>query len=199
LRRVLVPLAVLLVGVGLFWWTRDDGGPLHDVPDDVRDCRRNLRAIYDGLVEYESRFDSTPSGSGVGFLAELVASGVWEASRSDQLTCPGPGALPVPPGTDFGATDTLDAGSSAYAGRNTLDHPLEKFPSGGPELQALVACDNATGSNHGGVLNVLYSDRSVKTLELERLIESGVLPDGATRIPIGPDSPIEELRTLTAD
>lgn len=171
-----------------------------DVSSDVQDCTANLQTIYDGLREYQALHGTTPERAGVGFLAQLVTEGVLEAGEARRvLTCPGPGAAPVPAGTDWADPDTLDARSSSYAARDTLKHPLTKFPAGGPAVQALVACDNAQGSNHVGVLNVLYSDRTVRTFEIERLVSSGVLDEGATFVPVGPDSPIEALRTLVAD
>ena len=201
MQKRLVPLIVIALAAAIFWWTRQGASsPMHDVDSDVRDCRTNLHAIYDALRAYNAERGTTPPEPGVAFLAALAAGGYLEGSAAERLTCPGSGAHAVPSGTDFAAPDAVDERSSAFAARDVALHPLAKFPSGGREIQALVACDNAHGMNHsGGVMNVLYSDRTVKTLELDQLIESGVLPAGATLIPVGPESPIEELRVLRAD
>jgi len=203
LTRRAVPVFVLVLALALFWWTRpsDDGGPRHDVDSDVRACVENLQAIYDGLRAYRERHGHAPQGSGPAFFAELIASGVWnnDPENARRLTCPGPGATPVPPGTDYADPSSLGPASSAYAGRDSARHPLLKFPAGGEELQALVACDNARGMNHAGVVNVLYSDRTVKTFDLERLVADGILPGGTTTLVVGADSPLEELRVLLAD
>lgn len=194
-RRV-VPWVVVLVAIGLFWWTRRNPGksPFPAVASDVTACRDDLRAIYTGLREYASRFGSAPAEPGDAFFLALITSGVWPDTAESRrlLTCPGRHARP--------ATFDLAAGAaSAFAGRDTKNHPLAKFPSGGAELEPLVACDNAAGMNHDGAMNVLYSDGSVRTFRLEDLIAAGKLPAGTTDIPVGPDSPLEDLRKLVVD
>ena len=203
MNRRLVPLGVLVVALLLLWWTSSssDQGPLDEMESDVRTCTDNLLAIYDGIREYDERFGHPPSGSGVAFFAELVESGIWKDAPGSvaRLTCPGPNAHPVPDGTSFAVVAGLTSASSAYAGRNMKDHPLEQFPSGGPDVQALVACDNANGSNHDGITNVLYSDRTVKTFEVEKLRERGVLSEDTDVLRIGPNSPLTDVRKLIAD
>jgi hypothetical protein len=202
-RRRLIPLVVALAGLALFWWTRtgEQESPFPDVETDVSDCQANLLAIYDGLRAYKERYGQAPEGSGVAFFADLVAKGIWEGSVAvtERLTCPGVNAAPVPPGTDFSNLASLTTASSAYAARDTEAHPLAKFPSGGPELEAIMSCDNSSGMNHDGVMNVLYSDRTVKTLMLDELIERGAVPAGTTSLPVGPDSPFEDLRSFVAE
>ena len=65
-----------------------------------------------------------------------------------------------------------------------------------PLLFALAACDNAHGSNHDGVVNVLYTDRTVKSFEYELLRERGILAADEPWLITGSDSPMEELRAL---
>ena len=198
--RVAVPVLVALLAVTLFWWTRpQDDGPRHDVEEHVRTCRENLQTIYDGLRAYADENGGAPTGSGPAFLGALIVSGTWpdDAAHRARLTCTGPNARPVDPGTDWTDASTWTADSSAYAARDAERAPLAKFPSGGAELEALVACDNADGMNHPGVVNVLYSDRTVKTFELEKLVAAGTLATGASNLAIGPDAPLEELRVLT--
>jgi len=203
MRRHAVPIGVAVLALGLIWWTRDadDGGPVVELDTDVLDCRDNLLAIYDGLRVLSEREGQPPNNTGVAFFAELVSSGVWanDAESAGRLTCPGPGALPAPAETDYTDLPGLTPRSSAYAGRDSLNHPLSKFPSGGPEVEVLIACDNAAGSNHEGALNVLYSDRTVRTFELEKLLAAERVPAESDRILVGPDSPLEELRVLLAD
>ncbi len=202
MSKTVALLLVLLAAGALYWQTRPRGSTaLPEVDSDVEECRDNLLAIYDGLRLYAERFEGPPGACGVAFFGELVASGVWENTRSTlaKLTCPGPNAAPMPEGADFEDLGSLTSASSAYAGRDTQNHPLARFPSGGAEIQALVACDNARGMNHDGALNVLYSDGSVKTLVLHDLIAQGTLPPGTTAIQVGPSSPVPELRTLVSD
>ncbi len=203
MRRNVVPLTIAILMLALFWWTRTGEPPSlrHDVSSDVRTCTSNLQAIYDGLRAYNDRFGRPPSGSGVAFFAELVSAGIWEDSPEarERLTCPGSGATPVPDATDFAQLASLTNASSAYAGRDSAAFPLTTFPAGGPDNTALVACDNAHGMNHDGVMNVLFTDRTIQALYLDQLIESGALPPGTETIVVGPDSPLEELRVLSAD
>lgn len=199
-RQILVPLVVVALALALWLWPAG-GGPVLDVSSDVEACSQNLRAIYAGLVEYEKRFGHAPQGSGVAFLAELIASGVWADTPENRarLTCPGPGADPVREDVRYGEPASLSAIDSAYAARDTARFPLAKFPSGGAELEPLVACDNARALNHDGCMNLLRSDGSVVVLELARLLERGELPPGTRTIAVGPSSPLPELARLAGD
>ncbi len=191
----------LQLGAGLLaLWTAACGGsegPIREVPSDVALCRERLREIYAGLRTYAERSGHAPAGAGTRFLAALIAEGVWEDTPENRarLTCPGPGAEPVPAGTDWKAPGTLDGRSSAYAARDAAAHPFESFPAGG--RVAVLACDDAR--NHGGVLNVLYADGSVRTFALEELVAAGRLPTGTASLAAGPESPLEELRVLSAE
>ncbi|HED65398.1 MAG TPA: hypothetical protein ENJ09_07570 [Planctomycetes bacterium] len=201
MRRRIVPLLVLLVGLGLFWATRErsPAPPGIEVSSDVAECRRHLLAIYDGLRAYHERFGRLPERAGVGFLASLVADGIWENDEAHAalLTCPGPGARPVTPTTDLSDPSTWTEDSSAYAGRDPIGSPIEKFPAGGPAASALAACDNQAGCNHPGILNVLYTDRTVRTFELAALLRRGEVPPGTEHLIVGPDSPLSGLRVLS--
>jgi len=198
-RHIVVPAVVVALAAGLYFY-RGGEAPIVDLPDDVRTCTDNLRAIYRGLGEYHQREGHLPAASGNAFLAALVVEGVWpdDAESRARLTCPGRGAEPVPAGLDLRSPD-LPPSASAYAARDNLGHPLAKFPSGGSELEPLVACDNAHGMNHDGRMNVLYSDGQVRTFVIAQEIEAGRLPAGTTTIPVGPGSPIEDLRPLVGD
>lgn len=192
-------MLVLGAVLGLYLWPRS-GDPRHDFGSDVRECQGKLGDIYAALMEYKALSQTWPRGSGVAFLAELIASGRLEDSPGDPaLACPGRHAQPVPEGTDYAASATLTPLSSSYAARNSAEFPLAKFPSGGAEREPLVACDNAQGMNHDGVMNVLYSDGSVMTIVLEQELERGTLPAGSTTIEVGPSSPVPDLRKLTGD
>ena len=198
-RRVLVPLLVLALAAALYLWSPSEA-PIVEVPDDVNACATNLRAIYAGLMEAHARDGGVPTGAGIAFFGALIADGTWEDTPANRarLTCPGPRAEAVPPGLDFRAS-ALPPAASAYAGRDTARFPLTKFPSGGAELEPLIACDNAHGLNHEGCMNVLFSDGSVVTLLLEQEIERGIVAPGTTTLVVGPDSPVPELRKLVGD
>jgi hypothetical protein len=167
----------------------------------VRTCAENLGEIHRGLLEYQRRFAHLPEASGAAFLGALIAEGVWldtPATRA-RLTCPGPGAEPVRAGADFRGKGALTEADSAYAVRDFGAFPLARFPAGGPENEPLVGCDNARRLNHDGCTNVLYTDGSVKTFTLAQEIERGTLPPGAEALPLGPQSPLADLRELLPD
>jgi hypothetical protein len=194
-RRVLVPLAVVGLALALWFWPQRGDDPRHDFGDDVRRCTQNLRTLYAGLVEHHRLHGSVPQRSGAGFVLALLGDGLPDdAEHRRALTCPGPGAQPMPAQLDL-ANPTAD--STAYAGRDMARFPLAKFPAGGAELEPIAACDDAQGWNHERVANVLYSDGSVVTLSLERLIEQGRVPADTTTLPVGPASPLEDLRKLS--
>jgi len=199
-RQVVVPVVVLALALLLWRWPFGGAEPVVELAGDVQRCGENLRAIHAGLSEYKRRTGRTPAAAGVAFLAELVASGVWDDTPENRarLTCPGPRSAPPRADARWSDPASLDEDASAYAARDALRFPLTKFPSGGRELEALVACDGARGLNHAGCINLLQSDGSVLTLELAALIARGLLPPGADAIPVGPSSPVPELQKLVA-
>jgi hypothetical protein len=198
-RHVVVPLVVVGLAAALYLWRGWGDAPVVDMTRDVSACAANLRRIHAALVVYATREKHPPAESGVRLLGLVFASGALQPSDSACLTCPGPGAATVPGDVDYAALEELTSADSAYAARNTAAFPLAKFPSGGAEIEPLVACDNEHGLNHDGCMNVLYSDGSVVTLFLGEEIEQGRLPAGATTIAVGKDSPIPDLCKLTRD
>jgi len=200
-RQIVVPLVVLALAVLVWRWPAAGDDPRLDAPRDVERCSENLRALYAGLLEHQKRFGRAPAGSGTAFLAELISSGVWADTPETRarLTCPGPGAARVRADVDYRRLETLAPADSAYAARDTARCPLVKFPSGGAELEPLVACDNAHGANHAGCTNLLYSDGSVVVLLDEQLRARGLLAEGARAPKAGPASPVPELAKLAGD
>lgn len=169
--------------------------PRRTFDSDALECSARLREIHQALADLARERGWQPTGSGVAFFAELVASGFWPdtAESRARLSCPGVHALP-PGARSFADLAALGEEDSAYAGRDLAAFPLARFPTSGQEI--LMACDNAQGMNHDGVMNALYADGSVKTFSLREELEAGKLAAGAASIPVGPDSPLEDLRKL---
>lgn len=162
---------------------------------DVEECAARLREAYAGMVELARERGWQPSHGGVALFAELVASGHWPDTPGSRarLTCPGPNAAP-PSGRSFADLSALGDEDSGWAGRDLASFPLARFPTSGREI--LMACDNAAGMNHDGVMNALFADGSVRTYSLREEIAAGTLPPDATAIPVGPGSPLPDLRKL---
>lgn len=191
----------VLLGTSACW-----GGesPRHAFSSDIEECKAQMLDVYQGLLDYTAAEGAPPSESGVRFFATLIASGHWKnsAENARKLTCP---AVPIEglalanlsPTDWYDSLDGLGGNHSAYAGRNQADHPLPGIPTRGD--QALLACDNHLGMNHEGVTNVLFADGSIISFELENERELGNLGPDDEVLPVGPDSPIRELRTLSQD
>ena len=93
--------------------------------------------------------------------------------------------------------DMLDGYWSAYAGRDTDNFPLKKFP--GSNNEALVADDNDGGMNHETTTVVLWAGGTVTTYENVLLKDEGLLDPEEIELLVGPDSPIEKLQKLSLD
>ncbi len=171
-------------------------------------CRVNLEQIKRGFLEYETKYQSIPDKSGVSFFASLITRKVWRPTvkNTKTLTCPAvPLSFLVPAQEgieteDWFMTqnrDAIDGGWSTYAGRDQKRHPLRGFTGRGKT--AVVADDNDPEGNHDTTTNVLWDDLSVRALELVEVQEKGLLSDeeDILWIPVGADSPVEGLQTLT--
>ncbi len=187
--------AAVAAMLAFLFWPRDPD-LRHDVSSDVQTCKRHMMAIHKGLVSQE-RAGTLDMSSGYAMLGGLIDKGTWKKTAENirMLTCTGPGAHAMPDDA-FASPGSFDATSTAYAFRNLADHPLSKFPAGGEDNEPILACDNASGMNHAGVMNVLYTDGSILTLHIEQEIERKRLPPGTTTIAVGTNSPIEALKKL---
>ena len=197
------PIAALVL---LAACSRPASSPVVETSDDAQACIRQLLKIHRGLLAYTKRHGHPPEGSGARFLGALIEGGVWpnDAQHARLLTCPGvaPESLgldPADPAGWYRDLSQLDGAHSAYAARDNQNFPLLSYPQSGAE--PVVACDNHAGMNHPGVTNVLYADGRVVSYEIELEIQSGHLPPGSTRVPIGPEAPesLAELRRLSLD
>lgn len=179
-RRVLVPLLVLALALGLWLWPGFGGSATPGVTAESGACMLRLREIHLALVQYKVRTGHAPMGAGHEFPEALFTAGVWEDTQAnrERLSCPSSGR--------------------AYAARDAKAFPLPHFPAGGAANEPIAACDGGDHLPHAEGVNVLYSDGSVRTLLLESEIALGHLQAGATRMPVGPDSPVPELRKLRA-
>jgi prepilin-type N-terminal cleavage/methylation domain-containing protein len=174
----------------------------------VTACKANMNEIFKGMVEYHTRYGRLPKHSGVRFFGSLVRDEIFEANESDvrRLTCPavelsflegGESNVPLADWFTRDNFDLLDGYWSAYAGRDTDNHPLKKFP--GSNSEVLVADDNDGGMNHETTTVVLWAGGTVTTKELVLLKDDGILDLEETELRVGPDSPLVELQKLSLD
>jgi prepilin-type N-terminal cleavage/methylation domain-containing protein/prepilin-type processing-associated H-X9-DG protein len=168
----------------------------------VTACRANLENIYKGIINYKTKYSRLPDQSGVRFFSSLYSRQAMENSKTnaERLTCPAvdKGALAIGQmewDEWWSDLETIDGSYSAYAGRDTRNHPLRKLEGTEP----LVADDNDPVMNHKTTTNVLYGDGSVQTFELVILREKGVIDPEQEVLIVGPDSPVEDLQKLSLD
>ena len=173
--------------------------------DDVEQCRAQLDVIYHALRAHHERTGALPAERDARFLAALIWGGELAEGEDSAalLSCPGADlgarAASLAAHADQWSDEAAVRGDwSAYAVRDLEAYPLEQFPSGGREPEPLLACDNANGMNHAGLLNLLRADGSIVTYDLAEEIAQGRLPAGSEHIQVGPDSPYAELRKLRA-
>lgn len=198
----LLLLAAPALGLGLSQVSCSCGAaesPVVVFDSDVDSCRARLKNIYDAMRAMKDEQKVVPSAPGVGFFAQLISEGQWEDIPETRalLSCPGVNVPAIDFSTSFADLDALTGTHSAYAGRDTVNHPLAAFPTRGTE--PLMACDNAAGMNHDGVMNVLYADGSIKTYVVEQEREKGTLGPEESIFWIGPNAQLEDLRKLTLD
>ena len=168
----------------------------------VTACSSNLQNIHKGIILYQTKYKRLPNESGVRFFAQLYSRKAMENTKTnaERLTCPAVdiGALMIadyPWEEWWSDMDLITGDYSAYAGRDCKNHPLRSMQG----MEPLIADDNDPAMNHPTTTNVLYSDGSVQTFELELLKEEGVLMEDEEFLPVGPDSPVEDLTKLSLD
>ena len=168
----------------------------------VTGCAANLDNIYKGIKLYEIKYKELPRESGVRYFAQLYSREAMGQTKknAEVLTCPavdkGFLAIGQLEWQDWWKDlELLDGTYSAYAGRDTKNHPLRRLTGTEP----LVADDNDPEMNHPTTTNVLYGDGSVQTFELVLLREQGVIGPEEEVVIVGPDSPVDDLRKLSLD
>ncbi|MBN2492051.1 MAG: hypothetical protein JXQ29_14485 [Planctomycetes bacterium] len=169
-------------------------------------CKRNLSSLGHAIELYYQRFGSYPSTrSGVQFLLAPLKAGVVEyrPETIDKIVrnlyvCPADdvasGAIASNVWEAFRDLENLQPECVSYAGRNTIDFPLDRRKA----AIEVIACD-AGGVDgrlltHRRTINVLFLDRSVGEIDISEL------PGGdESTFAVGPRSPIDSLRTLNKD
>src|SRR5262245_5826078 len=169
-------------------------------------CEKNLNDIFGWYQLYKTDTGHLPKENGAkNFLS------VWDViehtdANASRLTCPEPDPPDVLYDTEkkryrepkhwFEPWDQVDGTYTRYAGRDLKTYKMSSLSGNEP----IMADDNDGEMNHrSGVTLCLMGNGEVKKFSLVQLKKEGVVPQDATNLEVGPDSPVEELRKLTRD
>jgi len=167
---------------------------------DAPHCQENLKSLGTTLQLHFARFNAYPkTRSGIRFLVAPLNTGtvpftadsircLYICKTDDCATRAGRNPLKA-----YRNLDNLDPAMISYAGRNTVDYPLDP----GNARNEPIACD-AGGINgdivtHGHVVHVLFLDGHVEEVDVTDYLDS----DG--KLEVGPSSPVPLLRKLNKD
>lgn len=165
-------------------------------------CAQNLRNIALTLRTWvDGRNDGRwPKERGVKFLLLLAKEGEIEGESLKVFTCPGTNDATWPPeldgqwGAGWADWDDIDTSCISYAGRDGKNFTVIKDK----EDQIVIASDdNEFQPNHSMITNIVYADGRISQVDVADFADQ--LPEGTDRMPVGPDSPHEELRKLMVD
>jgi len=203
--------AVLLISAGVVallvtvaWLLYRRYAPVYEHVRQVKNvtlCKSNLFSLGTALQMYQQRFRSYPrTRSGCRFLLAPLERNLFERSEETILStyvCPGDDTALQTLGEDvleaYGDLAKIDPAVISYAGRNTVDFPLDPEKAG----REPIACDaggtNGDRMNHQGEINVLFLDGHLESLDVS------VLPGGEKAFKVGPNAPHPWLRVLNKD
>lgn len=165
-------------------------------------CKLNLKKIGVALQRYyEQKKEYPRTRSGIRFLLAPIEAGILNPETTPiqkivvtTYACPHDDyAMRV---IDKAAENFRDLAkvppeAISYAGRNTIDYPLDLKNPGQEVIASDAGGPDGRDFNHRRVINVLYLDCTIGEIDLTQL------PDEVREnFCVGPDSPIEELRCL---
>jgi prepilin-type N-terminal cleavage/methylation domain-containing protein/prepilin-type processing-associated H-X9-DG protein len=169
-------------------------------------CSLQLRDIAVVMQDYvDHRKDGKwPKERGIKFLLTVVRDDVIRGEDLKKFACPGTDDITArsdsdPVGSGIKDWEDLDPECISYAGRDNVAFPLKKDRL---SEEILASDDNMSAgagrANHAGITNVVYADGHVGTIETSKY--KGELPDPEQDwLPVGPESPDENLRKLAVD
>jgi len=170
-------------------------------------CSQQLRDIALTMQTWVDQRNNGkwPKERGIKFLLVPVKEGYITGEGLKKFACPGTNDETFDPadptktvGSGLTDWDNLNPDCISYAGRDALASPIQRSRL---ENEALAADDNWEGqagrSNHDGVVLMVYADGHVVKKDLADLKDQ--LPEGQEWLPVGPDSPDEDLKKLAFD
>jgi len=168
-------------------------------------CALQLRDIAGVMQMYvDSRLEGRwPKQRGVRFLLTMVKDDYIRGDDLKKFACPGTNddtrrTDGDPIGSGISDWNDIDPDCISYAGRDG-----EKFGIRKDRLsEEVIASDDnwyqgEGRPNHGGITNFVYADGHIGSVQTSKY--KGELPEKQEWIPVGPDSPDENLKKLAVD
>jgi prepilin-type N-terminal cleavage/methylation domain-containing protein len=168
-------------------------------------CQQQLRDIA-GLMQnwVDTRNQGRwPKERGVKFLLSMVKDDYLRGDALRKFACPGTDDTTSAPGDEtvgsgLSKWDEIDPDCISYAGRDNVQFGLKKDRL---DEEVIASDDNwyqgQGRSNHGGITNIVYADQHIGQIKTSKY--KGELPEKQDWIPVGPESPDENLRKLAVD
>ncbi|MSR48144.1 MAG: prepilin-type N-terminal cleavage/methylation domain-containing protein [Planctomycetes bacterium] len=170
-------------------------------------CKEQLRSTATTMkIWVDTRRDGKwPRERGIKFLLGMVKDGFIEGRALNSFVCPGtddetidPNDPAKTPGSGLTDWDNLNPDCISYAGRDNVAHALNKAKL---DNEVIASDDNWFGQegrpNHGDVVLVVYADSSIGQKKLSDYKDQ--IPEGQDWLPVGPESPDEDLKKLAFD
>lgn len=168
----------------------------------LRACQLQLQDMARTMQLYvdERCNGKWPHERGIKFLLKMAHDDYIRKDDLKKYVCPSTDDVTTAPGDDhigsgFKDWDAIDPDCISYAGRDNLNCALKKDRA---SEEILASDDNwshgAGRANHDGQLNIVYADGHVDTIQNSKYKTE--LPEGQDWLPVGPDSPDENLKKL---
>lgn len=168
-------------------------------------CQQQLRDIAGVMQSYvDTRCAGKwPKAAGVKFLLTPVKEGYISGEALKKFVCPGTDDETFDPadptktiGSGLADWENLNTDCISYAGRDTIAFPLRKDKL---DNEVIASDDNWYGGagrpNHGDIVNIVYADLHISVKKFAD--HKDALPEGQDWLPVGPDSPDEDLKKLS--
>lgn len=171
----------------------------------VTACKSNLRNIALTLKNFKDLRNKGrwPKESGIQFLLTLAKYDEVAAKDMKVFLCPGTeddnvmqGDPEQTPGSAYADWDDLNPATISYAGRNNVEFPINKNKE---NEEVIAADDNDMRGNHRTTTNYVYADGSPAGFDVKDAQDRGYDLGGLEYIPVGPESPFEQLQKLQID
>lgn len=168
-------------------------------------CQQQLRDIA-GLMQLyvDTRRDGKwPKERGVKFLLTMVKDDYIRGDDLRKYVCPATNddtrkTDSDPVGSGISDWDEIDSDCISYAGRDNIQFGIRKDRL---SEEVIASDDNWYGGagrpNHDGVTIIVYGDTHVGRIQTSQY--KSELPEKQEWIPVGPESPDENLRKLVVD